>query len=264
VNTLVVVSSFAINRNSAKFDFQKYNIEVSIEEIENRVTSNKLKFGLTLLSNPKNVRISVEGSVEISGSETECNNALEKDENGIPRVLHIIYQDVFPTIFMNTKVVGVPCPAYRLSQISAPSEIPESEISSKEQVTEKDSKSSFGQMNPEQKGVESIPETAAAPEQPAAAPEQPAAAAPEQPAAAPEQPAAAPEQPAAAPEQPAAAPEQPAAVEKKPEEMSLDELKQLYEKHGTEYQDNPSSDVGEKLQNVSNLIQKRQQEQMVS
>ena len=46
--------------------------------------------------------------------------------------------------------------------------------------------------------------------------------------------------------------------------MSLDELKQLYEKHGTEYQDNPSSDVGEKLQNVSNLIQKRQQEQMVS
>ncbi|HEU03958.1 MAG TPA: hypothetical protein ENH95_02390, partial [Nitrosopumilus sp.] len=118
----------------------------------------------------------------------------------------------------------------------------ESEISSKEQVTEKDSKSSFGQMNPEQKGGESIPETTAAPEQPAAAPEQPAA----------------------APEQPAAAPEQPAAVEKKPEEMSLDELKQLYEKHGTEYQDNPSSDVGEKLQNVSNLIQKRQQEQMVS
>jgi len=263
VNTLVVVSSFAINRTSAKFDFQKYNIEVSIEEIENRVTSNKLKFGLTLLSNPKNVRISVEGIVEISGSETECINALEKDENGIPRVLYIIYQDVFPIIFMNTKVVSVPCPAYRLSQISAPSEIPESEISSKEQLTEKDGKSSFAQMNPEQKGGEAIPETAAAPEQPAAAPEQPAAA-PEQPAAAPEQPAAAPEQPAAAPEQPAAAPEQPAAVEKKPEEMSLDELKQLYEKHGTEYQDNPSSDVGEKLQNVSNLIQKRQQEQMVS
>ncbi len=68
MNTHIAVSSLAISKNSNKFDFQKYNIEVSIEEVENRLTSNKLKFGLTLLSIPKNIRISVEGMVEISGT----------------------------------------------------------------------------------------------------------------------------------------------------------------------------------------------------
>ena len=133
MNTHVAVNSLAISKNSNKFDFEKYNIEVSIEEIENRLTSNKLKFGLTLLSIPKNIRISVEGIVEISGTETECIQSLDKDENAIPRVLHMIYGDIFPTIFMNTKVVGAPCPAYRLSQISETQEISETEISSEEQ-----------------------------------------------------------------------------------------------------------------------------------
>jgi len=151
VNTHVAVTSLAISKNSDKLDFQKYNLEVSIEEIENRLTSNKLKFGLTLLSNPKNIRISVEGITEISGTEQECIHELEKDENGIPCVLNSIYQDIFPTIFMATKIVGAPCPAYRLSQISASTETAETQISSEEQVTKEESKSSFGQMNPEQK-----------------------------------------------------------------------------------------------------------------
>lgn len=224
MNTQVVVNSLAISKNSSKIDFQKYNIEVSLEEIENRITSNKLNYGLTLLSIPKNVRISLEGTTSISGTEQECVQALEKDENGIPRVLHLIYQDVFPTIFMTAKVVGAPCPAYRLTHISAPSEIPESEVSLEEQVPVKDNKSSFGQMNPNEKGMENSIKTETVVE---------------------------------------STPEQPVS-EKKPEEMSLNELNQLYTKLGSEYQNDPSGEIGEKLQNVSDLIQKRQQEQMIT
>jgi len=250
VHTEVVVNSLAISKNSSKFDFQKYNIEVSLEEIENRVTSNKLNYGLTLLSNPKNVRISIEGTTSISGTEQECIQALEKDENGIPRVLHLIYQDIFPTIFMTAKVVGAPCPAYRLSHISAPTEIPESEISSEEQVSVEDEKSSFGQMNPNRKGMEDSTETEtvaeSVPEQPVSAPQKPST----------------PEQPVSAPQKPST-PEQPVS-EKKPEEMSLNELNQLYAKLGSEYQNDPSGEIGEKIQNVSDLIQKRQQEQMIT
>jgi len=232
VHTEVVVNSLGISKNSSKFDFQKYNIEVSLEEIENRVTSNKLNYGLTLLSNPKNIRISIEGTTSISGTEQECNQALEKDEDGIPRVLHLIYQDVFPTIFMTAKVVGAPCPAYRLSHISAPLEIPESEISSEEQVSVENTASSFGQMNPNQKGLGDSAETETVAE--------------------------------SVPEQPATAPQKPTISEKKPEEMSLNELNQLYAKLGSEYQNDPSGEIGEKIQNVSDLIQKRQQEEMVT
>ena len=46
--------------------------------------------------------------------------------------------------------------------------------------------------------------------------------------------------------------------------MTVDELNQLYTKLGSEYQTNPSGDLGVKLQNITDLIQKRKQKQMVS
>ncbi len=122
MNTHVAVNSLAISKNKeGNFDFLKYNIEVSIEEIENKEDKNKLKYGITLLSEPNNVKLAVDGLVEILGNESERAKILEKDENNIPRVLHLIYEELFPVFFMTTKSIGVPCPAYRLSQISAPS-----------------------------------------------------------------------------------------------------------------------------------------------
>ena len=123
MNPLVVVNSLVIKKNEeANFNFVKYDIEVSIEEIENKDTKSKLEFVITLLSEPKNVRLSIDGRVEISGNEAERAVFLEKDENNIPQMLHLIYKELFPLFFMLTKSVGVPCPAYRLSQISAPTE----------------------------------------------------------------------------------------------------------------------------------------------
>jgi len=106
VNTRVAVNSLAISKNSDKLDFLKYNLEVSIEEIENRLTSNKLKFGLTLLSNPKNIIISVEGITEISGTEKECLHELEKDEATF--VFHAGTKKKNNSIFTNGgRVLGV-------------------------------------------------------------------------------------------------------------------------------------------------------------
>ena len=123
MNSQVVVNSLAVKKNKgANFNFVKYDIEVSIEEIENKDTKSKLKFVITLLSEPKNVRLSIDGHVEIFGIEAERAEFLEKDENNIPQVLHLIYKELFPLFFMLTKGVGVSCPAYRLSEISAPTE----------------------------------------------------------------------------------------------------------------------------------------------
>ncbi len=225
--THVAINSLAISKNKeSNSEPLKYNIEVSIEEIENKEDKNKLKYVIVLLSEPKNVRLAVEGTVDISGDQSERTKILEKDENNVPRLLHLIYEELFPVFFMSTKTIGVPCPAYRLSQISEPSEIDESPITEEQEI------------------VSTAPEQPATPEQPTATPEV-----------------------EATPEQPTATPEvesTPASVEKKPEEMALEELNQLYSKLGTEYQNNPSGEVGEKLQHVSNLIQKRQQEQMAT
>ena len=58
VNSQVVVNSLAVKKNKeANFNFVKYDIEVSIEEIENKDTKSKLKFVITLLSEPKKCTI---------------------------------------------------------------------------------------------------------------------------------------------------------------------------------------------------------------
>ncbi len=281
VNTRVVINSLSVNKNNeGEFDFQKYNIEVSIDEIENTESHNKLKFGITLLTEPKNVRLSIDGVVEISGNESERAKILEKDENNIPRVLHIIYQELFPVFFMTTKTIGAPCPAYSLSQISPPTEIEEPQIeesqrigfgSKSEKPIEKDEETTeqpdVEKTIPEpivleqSKGDSQVITDILPPEQTAAqaATEQLAAqAATEQPAAQ-----AAPEQPAA--QQPTAQPNVvKTSAEKSPEEMTLEELNQLYAKLGSDYQTNPSTELGTKINEISNLMQKRQQEQMVN
>jgi len=48
------------------------------------------------------------------------------------------------------------------------------------------------------------------------------------------------------------------------EKMTAEELTQEYSKLSSEYQSNPSDELGSKLQKVSDLIQKRQQEQVVT
>jgi len=93
VDTQVAINSLAISKNKeGHFDFLKYNIEVSIEEVENKEDKNKLKYGIVLMSEPKNVRLAVDGLVEILGNVSERAKILEKDENNIPRVLHLIYE----------------------------------------------------------------------------------------------------------------------------------------------------------------------------
>jgi len=154
VFTHVAINSLAISKNKeSNSEPLKYNIEVSIEEIENKEDKNKLKYVIVLLSEPKNVRLAVEGTVDISGDQSERTKILEKDENNVPRLLHLIYEELFPVFFMSTKTIGVPCPAYRLSQISEPSEIDESPITE------------------EQENVSTVPEQPVTPEQPTATPE---------------------------------------------------------------------------------------------
>ncbi len=255
MNTHVAVNSLAISKNKeGNFDFLKYNIEVSIEEIENKEDKNKLKYGITLLSEPNNVKLAVDGIVEILGNESERAKILEKDENNIPRVLHLIYEELFPVFFMTTKSIGVPCPAFRLSQVSAPSETVELPIPEEQEIVS---------TTPEQPTPEQSTPEQSTPEQPT--PEQ---STPEQPT--PEQPT--PDQPT--PDQPT--PDQPTPEQSTPEstvektgeqnieKMTAEELSQEYSKLSSEYQSNPSDELGSKLQKVSDLIQKRQQKEVVS
>ena len=99
--------------------FHKYDVEASIDEIENTEIDSTFKYGFTILSNPKNVRLSIEGITKMIGDSKERDNILIKDEKNIPKILSIIYQELFPTFFLLSKSLNVSCPPIQIGGMGA-------------------------------------------------------------------------------------------------------------------------------------------------
>lgn len=99
--------------------FHKYDVEASIDEVENAETHSTFKYGFTILSNPKNVRLSIDGITKIAGDSKERDDILAKDENDVPKILSVIYQELFPTFFLLSKSLNVSCPPIQIGGIGA-------------------------------------------------------------------------------------------------------------------------------------------------
>jgi len=99
--------------------FHKYDVEATIDEIENAETHSIFKYGFTILSNPKNVRLTIEGMTKIAGDAKERDDILTKDENDVPKILSVIYQELFPTFFLLSKSLNVSCPPIQIGGMGA-------------------------------------------------------------------------------------------------------------------------------------------------
>jgi hypothetical protein len=119
LNPKIEIISFSISKLKNDQDsFVKYNIEASIDEVKNADTEIKLKYRFVLMSNPTNVKINVEGIASIYGEPLEISKHLSASEKNIPVVVNTIYQEIFPLFYIISKSMQIPCPAYKLSQIS--------------------------------------------------------------------------------------------------------------------------------------------------
>ncbi len=108
----------------------KYDVEAAIDEIENTDEQSVFKYDFTILSDPKNVILSIDGIARIHGDSIKRDDILTKDENEIPKILTTIYQELFPTFFLLSKTLNVSCPPHNIGKMGeTPSqETPESEI----------------------------------------------------------------------------------------------------------------------------------------
>jgi len=113
--TSLSISKLRNDQNS----FVKYDIEAALDEMENTETDVKLKYKFVLLSNPTNTKISVEGIATIFSNQSELPKYLGLDEKKIPYIVNIIYQEIFPLFYVVSKSMQIPCPAYKLSEVSA-------------------------------------------------------------------------------------------------------------------------------------------------
>ena len=130
MNPKIELTSLAISKlRNDQNSFVKYDIEAALDELENTETDVKLKYKFVILSNPTNTKISVEGIATIFTNQSELPKYLGLDEKQIPYIVNIIYQEIFPLFYVVSKSMQIPCPAYRLSQMSAPPK-PEANVAS--------------------------------------------------------------------------------------------------------------------------------------
>ena len=120
----VEIGSLAISKSEAEPPaFIKYDIDASLDEVKTTEELSTLKFSFIILSDPKSIRLVVDGLATIFGKESKREEVLQNDENNIPKILNLIYQDLFPTLYMLTKSIAVHCPPYMLGTISQVSKV---------------------------------------------------------------------------------------------------------------------------------------------
>ena len=72
---------------------------------------------LDLTSNPKNSVINISGNTILSGEEEEIENFLKQENEKTPEVVSLIYQELFPLMYIITKNMKIPAPSHTITQI---------------------------------------------------------------------------------------------------------------------------------------------------
>ncbi len=117
MNHEVEVSNLMFNKTSEeKMEFKKYDINVELEEESSTEQQTILKYSLDLTSNPKNSVINITGNAILNGEQEEIEDMLKQDESNAPQIVSLIYQELFPLMYIISKNMKIPSPAHTISQ----------------------------------------------------------------------------------------------------------------------------------------------------
>jgi len=113
----VEVSNLMFNKTSDEpIDFKKYDINVELEEESSNEQKTVLKYSIDLTSNPKNSVINISGNTILSGEQSEIEKFLKQENQKTPQIVSLIYQELFPLMYIISKNMKIPAPAHTISQ----------------------------------------------------------------------------------------------------------------------------------------------------
>jgi hypothetical protein len=117
MNHEIEVSNLMFNKTSnEEIIFKKYDINVDLEEESSNEEKTVLKYSLDLTSNPKNSVINISGNTTLSGEQSEIEEFLKQENEKTPEVVSLIYQELFPLMYIISKNMKIPSPAHTISQ----------------------------------------------------------------------------------------------------------------------------------------------------
>ena len=158
MNHEVEVSNLMFNKTSdEQIDFKKYDINVDLEEESSNEGKTILKYSLDLTSNPKNSVINISGNTILSGEQEEIEDFLKQENEKTPEVVSLIYQELFPLMYIITKNMKIPAPSHTISQSQAVEK-----LNSNEQIDDnlQQRKEEFTKTNDENESASDVSESA--------------------------------------------------------------------------------------------------------
>ncbi len=148
----IEVSNLMFNKTSnEQINFKKYDINVELEEESSNDQRTVLKYSLDLTSNPKNSVINISGSTTLNGDQSEIEELLKQEDEKTPEVVSLIYQELFPLMYIISKNMKIPSPAHTISQNNITES---SEQDQKAEITEKKPVETKTNDNNEEKSAE--------------------------------------------------------------------------------------------------------------
>ena len=137
MNHEVEVSNLMFNKTSEEqMEFKKYDINVELEEESSTDDQTILKFSLDLTSNPKNSVINISGNAILNGEQEEIEDMLKQDETNAPQIVSLIYQELFPLMYIISKNMKIPSPAHTISQNNITENVEPHSSTTTEQIQE--------------------------------------------------------------------------------------------------------------------------------
>ncbi len=158
----IEVSNLMFNKTSnEQINFKKYDINVELEEESSNDQKTVLKYSLDLTSNPKNSVINISGNSILSGEKLEIEELLKQEDEKTPEVVSLIYQELFPLMYIITKDMKIPSPAHTISQnnIRKPEEPNEKIETSNEKSSETQINESNDEVNETNESIKESQET---------------------------------------------------------------------------------------------------------
>ncbi len=109
------ITSVAAERTEEKADANTpviFGLDVNIEELERKSDSVKVKFHISMESDPSIARFAIEGTATASGDSTAIETSLNADpETNVPPIFTKIYQQAYAVMFLMAGTLNVPYPS---------------------------------------------------------------------------------------------------------------------------------------------------------
>jgi hypothetical protein len=122
--TLHMVTGIRNIHEQITVEAPSFDVNVKFEEIERRMGEGVFSMALTLTAKPNVAQYELKGEISVHGREDAFEQVLQPDPmNRVPVLLTMIYQHIFPTLYLLAGVINAPHPSPNLLLSTVKSEM---------------------------------------------------------------------------------------------------------------------------------------------